>query len=686
MELHLSIEQISALEERTEGWVAALQLAALSMQGRTDVEHFISGFTGSHHFIVDFLADEVFNNQPEPIHEFLLRTSILEQMSAPLCDVLTGRHDSKAILEGLEHANMFIIPLDDEQNWYRYHHLFLEVLRKRLTQIYPDEILELHHKAMNWCEQNGMIVQAVEHALVIKDYDHVVHLFSQYYYQTLTVKYPAQVRRWFNSIPDTVIRNDPWMCVVNAWRLWGQGERDGAEDYLIFGQQALNRWLSADLMPKGNREYEALPSEIPVFQGFINISKGNYDNAYELTQQALTQAPEAEYTVRGIAHLNLYHVHRERGETDKAVEACRQAITMTKAGGVQGPIIDALHNLSLMYMVQGHLRRAVHAYQDNIKFAQKEWPQNTPHSSIFHIHLAEIYYEWNDLDEAEHLANQALEMSDLLFRWVSIYARIFLARVGKARRNFSKAHQKIEEAGTLVRQTKGHLYEEQLEFYLARVKAELGKKDEVERWSHDISFSNSDYSGYTKLYMMIQLAYTLESLGRDDELLALLSSSKPAIETQGYLYWMAQSLVLEAVVWQKKKTHNQALSCLEKALSLAEKEGYVRLFLDRGEPMFSLLQIAFKKGVHPEYVTKLISTMVSEDKGSKLPQYLIEPLSERELEILRFVAGGASNSEIAKALYIANGTVKKHINNIFGKLGVQRRTECVARARELKLL
>ncbi len=682
MGLSITTDQVNALETRTEGWVTGLQLAALSMQGRDDIQNFISAFTGSHHYIVDYLVDEVLNNQPESVQEFLLRTSILDRLTAPLCDALTGRSDGQVMLEILEHSNLFLVPLDDEQRWYRYHHLFLDVLRKQLVQIYPEVIPELHHQALDWCEQNGLIDQAVEHAFAIKDYHEVVRLFRQYFYQTLSIKYHSQVRRWVKSIPDSVVRNDPWMCVVYAWGLWGQGDTDGAEDYLNSGQQALDRWKTTDLMPKGDREYDALPSEIPVFRGLISISKGNFERAYELTIQALTLAPEAEYTIRGIVYLNLYFVYREWGEVDKTIDACTRAIPLTKAGGTQGPIIDTLDNLGLMYTLQGQLNRAFKIYQENIDFAKNEWPQDTPRSSMFYIHLADIYYEWNDLDQAEHLAKEALKLSEPVFRWGRIYARIFLAKLERARMNSSKAHQLSEEAGILLRQNKGPLYERELEFYLARINAELGKIDEIAQWIQEVAFEIGDHPGYNQLYSANQFALILAVLDKQDDLLALLSYTEAANTNQGYRYWQIQSLILQATMWQKKQDTSRALTCLEKALSLAEQEGYVRVFLDAGEAMIVLLQLAAKKGVHLDYVRKLLFA----GKRTTLAQPLIEPLSERELEVLRLVTDGKSNQQIAKSLFIATGTVKKHLHNIFGKLEVQSRTQCIARARELSLI
>ena len=682
MKVALSIDQVGALEQRTEGWVTGLQLAALSMQGRDDLQSFVSAFTGSHHYILDYLADEVLNSQSESVQEFLLRTSILDRLTAPLCDMLTDRTDSQLIMENLERANLFIIPMDDEQRWYRYHHLFAELLRKRLGQIYPNVIADLHRKAAVWHEQQRFIEKSIEHYFYIKDYDQIVHLLRQYYFQLMIPRNVTLLWHWFNLFPDDILRGNPWLSLYYAWLIWNRGDRIAVESYLDSAQQALDHRVSTDQLRKDDLEYRTLQAEILSFRGVISASKGESEHTIELANQTLALAPETAYTIRSIVYLNLYVIHRDRGELEKSIETCIQAVPIAKKGGEKGLIIDAYRNLAVIYTIQGRLKQAEKVYQEGLQYAEKEWELDYPSCGLLLIHLAEIYYEWDILDLSEHMAERALRLSEIADRWTMIYGRVVLARLHRAKHNFPQAEKLLEEAETLLKKFQGVYFESELRAYLARLQAEFGKVIEAEQWVHSVILENIGYFNYPQYVIAFQLAYTLLNLGRISDLLALLDQIEAACEAQDCLYWQVQALVIMAAVWQKNANPTQALVCLEKALSLAEPEGYVRVFLDAGEPLVELLQQAMKKDKHLDYVRKILST----ENRSTLAQLLIEPLSERELQVIRLVADGFSNGQIADKLFIAPGTVKKHINNIFGKLGVQSRTQSVARARELKLL
>jgi len=686
MGLALTIDQVRALERRTEGWVTGLQLAALSMQGREDVQNFVSAFTGSYHYIVDYLADEVLNSQPESMRDFLLRTSILDRLTAPLCNALTNHTDGQTVLENLERANLFLVPLDDERCWYRYHHLFADVLRKRLGQIYPDAIPNLHRRAVAWFEQNHLVESAVEHTFAVKDYDQVIRLFRLYFFEQMLPKRSSSMWRWFESFPDDILRENPWLCVSYAWLFWGRGNRDAAESYLNHAQRALSQQSASEILPKEQMEFTTLTAEIFVFQGLICATKGELERTIELANQALIIVPEVSHTVRSMAYLDLYLAYRDRGEIDKAIEVCNQAVSAAKEGGLSAIIIDAFNNLALMYTIQGQLNRAEKVYREGLQYFENEPQSHHPGCRIFYIRLAEIYYEWNNLDEAERLAIRALELSEQASWWLMLYGRVFLARFHRAKGNWPAALKLLTESEALLLQFQGTSFENELKAHLARLQAEFGQSNEAGQWVQSVTLDIRERFSVKQYILAFILAHTLNALGREEELLTLLSHIEPIVSAQKCFYWQIEVLVLQAIAWQKKANPGQALPCLEKALFLAEQEGYVRIFLDEGEPMAILLQHAAKKGIHPAYVRRLLSAASSADKRTTLAQPLIEPLSERELEILRLVAEGKSNQQIAAALIIATGTVKKHLNNIFGKLSVQSRTQCVARARELRLL
>jgi LuxR family maltose regulon positive regulatory protein len=705
MGLSLSTEQVGALEQRTEGWITGLQLAALSMQGRDDLKSFVSAFTGSHHYIVDYLADEVLNRQPKVVREFLLRTSILDRLTAPLCGILTDRTDGQTMLENLEHANLFLIPLDDEQRWYRYHPLFADVLRRHLQQTYPDGIPELHRRAAVWYEQNHLVESAVEHTFAVKDYDQVIRLFRLYFFEQMLPKRSSSIWRWFESFPDDILRENPWLCVSYAWLFWGRGNRDAAESYLNYAQRALSQKSSSEILPKDQMEFTTLTAEIFVFQGLICTTKGELERTIELANQALIIVPEASHTVRSMAYLDLYLAHRDRGEIDKAIEACTQAVSAAKEGGLSAIIIDAFNNLALLYIIQGQLNRAEKVYLEGLQYFENERQSDFSGCRIFFIHLAEIYYEWNNLDEAERLAIRALELSEPAYWWLMLYGRVFLARLHRAKRNWPAALKRMDEAEALLQQLRGTYFEDELKAHLARLQAELGKSNEAGQWVQSVTLDIRDRLSIHQYELAFQLAHTLSALGREDELLTLLSQIEPIAAAQGCLYWQVEALALQAVVWQKKADSDLARKCLEEALALAEPERFVRVFLDEGEAMQLLIadcishidkRMRTTPGGNLErlkaYTTKLLLAFPQADVATPksairtLQPTIIESLSERELEVLRSVAEGKSNQQIADALILATGTVKKHLNNIFGKLGVQSRTQCVARARELNLL
>ena len=686
MGLALSKGQVEALEGRTEGWVAGMQLAALSMQGREDVQGFISALSGSHRYILDYLAEEVLNRQPEGVREFVLRTSILARLTAPLCNVLTGREDGQETLESLERANLFLIPLDDERRWYRYHHLFADMLSSQLNSKHPDMVPELHHRAAIWYEKNQFTEFAVEHTFMAHDYSGVEQLFRKYYYQQLLPMKSAPIFRWFEIIPKDFLQQNPWLCIAYAWLLWSQGNRDTVEIYLDYANQEIARRISMDPSAGDDLEVGSITAEIFAFQGLISATKGEFEQATLLANQALNFAPDAAYTVRSVAYLDLYLVYRERGMFNQAIDACNQAISTAIRGGLYNKIVDAFNNLGLMYIILGRLNKAEKVYREGLQYFENERQANYPGCRFLYIWLAEIYYEWNRLDEAESLAIRAIELSEQASWWLMLYSRIFLARLQRAKGNWSGALKLLAKSETLLQQVHGTSFEYELKAHLARFQAECGKFEQAAHWVQSIVLDIRERLSTQQYIMAFLLAHTLNALGRVDELLTLLSQVEPTVTSQGYLYWQIELSVLKAVAWLKNGNPSQALIYLKNALFLAEEEGYVRIFLDEGEPIVQLLQQATTIGIHGEYVKKLLSTAFLAKKKAQLVQPLIEPLSERELEVLRLVAEGRSNQQIAEMLVIARGTVKKHINNIFGKLGVQSRTECVARGRELNLL
>ena len=689
MGLVLSAEQVKALEQRTEGWVAALQLAALSMQGRDDTAAFISSFTGSHRYIVDYLAEEVLDRQPVAVREFLLKTSILDRLTGALCEAVTDGSGGQAMLKMLAQSNLFLIPLDDERRWFRYHHLFADLLRNRLRQsVSPEALADLHRRASEWFDNHKMLNEAIGHSFAAQEYEEARRLMRDYFPGWFLAENRAQVFQWLEKFPKDFLKAEPWLCLVYAWTVWSWGKMSEAETYLDFAQQALDRPEIASKLPVGDLEYDGLPAEILGFRALIANTKNDSRQAVELANQALALAPEKAHTIRGIAYNDLNAAYRSLGEMDKAIEACRLGLKEAQAGHETGTVVSSLQMLGVTLAIQGRLHEAAQVYREGMEFAQMKGQANFPAYGLIRIRQAELLYEWNRLGEAEDLLTLGLERCKFGGSlWGMIYGRCLLCRILFAREDLQGARRVLSEAEGILSKTAGAYYSEELNRKVALTKARLGLMEDAEMAELKEPGALGDNPTMVQVERALFHVSLQATLKKTEQLSEILSELERVTSQQGNRTWLIQALIPQAVIWQRKGHHARALTSLEKALSLAESERFVRVFLDEGEPMAELLRHARSHGIAPKYVAKLLAEFDKEiGKTPVQKQPLIEPLSERELEILRLVAAGKSNQHIADALIIATGTVKKHLNNIFGKLGVESRTQCIARAREINLL
>ena len=709
MGLEMSGKQVEELEQRTEGWVAGLQLAALSMRCCDNIQNFLSAFTGSHHYIVDYLADEVLNSQPEMVRDFLLRTSILDRLTASLCNVLTGRTDSQAILENLEHANLFLIPLDNERYWYRYHHLFTEVLRNRMRQAYPSEIPELYHQAAEWFEKSNFFQESLNYYLLINDFQPAARLVSDQWMQILKQCTMSSFLTLLRNFPDTLIQESPRMSLIYAWNLWLLGMRNEAEPYVLNAYQVIsNRSRLAKEAKEMNSDpaFRALIAETTAFRSLIAIRHDEMVPAIKYAKQAVKTAPPDEYYTQGIAYVSLYNAYRELGRWDDAIGACTLAIKAARLGESLVSTVDAIFNLGRLLKIQGHLHRAAQVYHDGLRVAENQGQVQLPAYSLIHFGLADIFYQWNNLDETEHqlsLGFRLLEQNDDLL--ISRQGYIILAQLKRARGDIQGALIILQEIEVEAQKKGLTTLLDEVEANRVGLQAALGYFTEAIEWAKTIEIVVDKPLGYRKGIQAIQLARVYRSMGNLDKALELLDEIEKYAEAGCNTSWQIEALVLQSIVWQAKSHTDQAMERLEKALHLAIPQGYIQVFLDEGDPMCTLLgdyRLSIEKRLRSSqseileslkyYTTKLLMAFptpdVSEYKSKvyDLQSELIERLSERELEVLRLVAVGKSNQNIADTLFITSGTVKKHLNNIFGKLNVQSRTQCVARARELNLL
>jgi len=710
MGLELSADDVAALASRTEGWIAGLQMAAVSMQGREDIAGFIQAFTGSSRYILDYLVEEVLQRQPDSVQAFLLQTAILDRLTGPLCDAVTGQDGSQAILNRMERANLFIVPLDEERRWYRYHHLFAELLRQRLHQTYPDLVPTLHRRASEWYEQSGHMAAAIDHALSAEDFERAAHLIEQVAEPTLMRSEFATFLSWVEALPNDVIRARPLLCVYHAGMLLLSGHP------LEVVEARLQEAVEADTA-------SSVSGEVAVFRALIATYQGETRQSTELAHRALELLPEDRLFLRslvaGFLGLNYFY----SGDVVAATQALDEAARISQQAGNLMNAVLALCHLAELSMIQGQLYEAQAFYDRALKLAVDGQGRPRPIAGMALIGLGMLVREWNDLEAATRHLMQGIELTKKWGEVGAIQGYIALARVKQVQGDVGGAREAIQTArqlavqfdamemdDLLVAMQEAQLWVAQgnLEAAVcwveerglapsacpARPERSRGKQSrmEVEGLDRDADSGRVEEAGGASPLLRtlehITLARVYIAQGRPDEALEVLKPLLQRAESAGWIGFVIEILALQALALQGQGDILPAVTALERALSLAEPEGYVRIFVDEDEPMADLLRHTASRGIAPTYVAKLLAAFEVEGLAvspSNL-QPLIEPLSERELEVLRLLTTHLSSTEIADELVISVNTVRSHIKSIYSKLNVHSRMDAVQRARELELL
>jgi LuxR family maltose regulon positive regulatory protein len=724
MGLKLTVEDVAALEIRTEGWVAGLQLAALAMQSpqgslapqRQTPEHvtsFIASLSGSHRYILDYLVEEVLYQQPPDVQGFLLQTAILDRLTAPLCDAVTGRSDSQAMLEHLDAANLFVVPLDDARRWYRYHRLFADLLRSRLSQTQPDQVSTLHHQASNWYEQRGLIAEAVSHALAANDVERVARLVEGNALAMLDHGELTTLVGWLDTLPDDVVRARPWLCVAHAWALAYAGQLDAVESLL----QDAEKTMGEVAQHVGGLR---VTGHIAAIRAYAAVLGGNSSHAVELARKALDCLPAGDLTARSFAATQLAYALRASGDLKAATQAMSEASRISQAVGNSHVAIMALCYLAGLQGTQGQLGQAAATYRVALQLADECVRQNgrqLPVAGYVYTRMSMILLEWNDLEAATHYAATGLELCQQ-WGWTELLvdSYVFLARVLQAVGDTEGALHAIQRARQAARDVSAW-YVAEVEICEVRIRLAQGDVAAAFRWAQTSGLSAGDEFGFQDGFRYRTLARILiaqaSSPGADrsdkvEKALGLLTRLLEVEESAGAMLYVVEILVLQALALQAQGEGDRALTTLARALTLAEPEGYVRTFIDEGMPMDALLRQAVARGVVRGTTVEYAGQLLAASKREMQPPHRrrettaipgpassdplqrsgppIEPLSQRELEVLHLLAAGLSNREIAQTLFIVVGTVKNHLKNIYRKLDVHNRTDAVARARDLGLL
>jgi LuxR family maltose regulon positive regulatory protein len=695
MGLSLPPEAIAALESRTEGWVAGLQLAALSLRERTEVSSFLTAFSGSHRFVLDYLSEEVLAQQGAQVHSFLLTTSILSRLSGPLCDAVREQAGSQAMLERLEQANLFVVALDDERHWYRYHQLFAEVLQNRLQQAEPALVPALHRRASRWYEAHGLFVEAVQHAFAAADLERVADLLEQHWVTLGNQGYGQTLLGWLNTLPKTLMQERPRLCVVRATVLLVANRLDEIPACL---QQA-EQMLEAHGAGISAEEGQLLHGQITVLWQALAFHAGDLARSVAFAQQALKLVPPTEPFFRTWLMVAGAYAYRVGGDVTLASEQLVvSVVAQLPAFGEERVLPRATALLARLYVLQGRLQQAMATYAEAAQMApSKEELTFLVNSPAYYFGLGDVLREQNRLDEAEAYLTQGMDLVGwILDADLMLLGYTTLARLQQARGQYSLA---LATLAAFIRLAHQRHFSPWLLSHVAAVQAQVelaqGNLAIATRWADASGLSAADDDlSYLREREYLTLARVRIEEGRDDpagpflqDALHLLQRLLHDAETKARMGSALEILVLRALAFHAQGDRTEALSTLERALLLAEAEGYVRLFVDEGAPMLALLRLAHARGMTPGYVTMLLMAFDRKEEASVVRSpALVEPLTEREREVLQWLAAGASNREIARRLVLSLGTVKKHVSNICSKLNVQSRTQAVARARDLHLL
>ena len=692
----LTAQDVATLDQRTEGWIAALQLAALSMQGRDDLRSFIAGFAGDDRYIVDYLVEEVLQRQSEDVRQFLLQSSILDRLSGPLCDAVTGQANGGATLVRLERANLFLVPLDDRRRWYRYHHLFADVLRAHLLDEQADNVAVLHDRASGWFERNGEPAEAIRHALAAGDFDRAANLAELAIRSMAQARQEATMRGWLKVLPAEVVRVRPVLAVGFAGALLLAGEFEGVEGRL----RDAERWLSmtesearaAGMVVADEAGFRSLPGTIEAYRAALALVGGDVQSTVTHARRALELSPAEDHLIRASAAGVLGLAYWASGDLEAGFEAYAECVDGLRRVGHIADIFGCSIALADIRRTQGRLRDAMRIYEQALEANEPDRPVVRGTADMY-VGMSELYRERDDLETATELLGRSKELGEHLgmpqnrYRWL-----VAMARIREAEGDAGAAVELLDEA---ERAYVADFFPNVRPVAAMRARSHLlqGELAEALAWVRERGLSARDDLSYVREFEHVTLARVLLALHRTErseeslqDAVRLLDRLLAEAESGGRTGTVIEILTLQALTHQTHGDMPAALASLGRAVSLAEPEGYVRIFVDEGAPMGSLLRALASQGPAGRYSRQIlaISSTTDHDRPSKQP--LLDPLSERELDVLRLLGTDLSGPEIARELVVSLNTVRTHQKHIYAKLGVSNRRAAVRQGDQLKLL
>ncbi len=689
LNLQLSTEDIHLLEMRTEGWIAGLQLAALSLQGCKDPSSFIRAFKGDNRYIADYLLEEVLNRQPESLYNFLLQTSILGRLCGPLCDAVTGQQDGQQVLNTLEKANLFVIPLDDERCWYRYHHLFADLLEQRLRNKQVDLMPELHSRASQWLAQNGFKNEEVDHAFLAQDYARAVELIEEIAEIDWDRARESRLLQWFKMLPDEKIDANPKLCIFYARELFKSGYMDDTEKKLRAAEQMLESTASGDLNTEGLR------GMIAVIRAYMSTRTGDLSRTIDFASQALKLLPQRDLNWRSVA-ATLLGMGYGPGRLIEQQHAFGEAMEISKSAGNIYYHIFAGSCLGSTMAHRGKLKEAKDFSRQMLNLAIENGIEQTGIGGSLYGNLGMILCEWGDFDEGIRLIKKGIELSELGRDPVIVaVCQLSLLRAFMYRMDIFGALKLMEN----INERAGNFV---LPSWITNLISALnvffwlgsGNLNAALQWAQERGLSIDDKLDGLYEVEYLALAHILIAQNKLDEADHLLQRLVENATAAGRVYMLIEMRLLRISIFMLKADTPAALAELKSALALGEHGGFIMIFVSKGKPVADLLEeiLAVKKRDHDAiqagfslpYAQKIMSAFKTVMPPK--PEGLVDPISEREMEVLHLIAAGLSNSEIAEKLFISLNTVKTHTKNINSKLDVNSRIKAVARAKELGLL